>query len=258
MKMVANRGSLALVGSILLASALAQAQTNVVVNGSFESSSTALTGWTAALGTGSVSATCAFNAAVAPGTETVTGEAGLPATNGSNIALGSSHDNASGSGSCVLYQDVAIPANATAATFSFDWGIIYDGVWYGNAALFAGIYPTSSVPTYFSSALSGTLAVYEPSSNSTALTHESVTLTNVPSLSGTTVRLAMIIGQDNNVGTAAVGVFDNIQLQVTASAPVTAVATPTLGQWGMIGLGGLLLLCGCWWLARRGDASASV
>lgn len=243
-------------GSVLSLSAAAQTTTNVVVNGSFESSPSLLTGWafasaTAATATGN----CSYNAAVAPGMETVTSIAGFPATDGSNIALGSSQQTSPGEYSCTLYQDVAIPARATTATFSFDGGIIYNGSPTSNAAIFAGLYSTSSVPAYFSSSpLPSSVQVYEPTTSSTGFHHFSASI-NVSSLAGTTVRLAVMIGSDYNMGTPVI-VLDNVQLQVTVPAPPapTAIATPTLSEWGMIGLACLLMGYGAQRLRARGGA----
>src|SRR5579859_856957 len=101
----------------------AWAQTDVLTNGSFESG---LSGWTTATQlAGGAAGTCGYNGVTAPGTETLTSVAGFPATDGTQTALGSVSQTA-GAGaivSCVLYQDVAIPAGATTATFSFDIGL---------------------------------------------------------------------------------------------------------------------------------------
>jgi len=243
----------AVLACVFSISAIAQVTTNLVVNGSFESSSTNLTGWTFAQGASAASGTCSFNAAVAPGTEMVTGHAGFPATNGSNIALGSSHSTTNAAYSCTLYQDIAIPAGATTATLSFDAGLIYDGIPQFSAALFWGLYPTSRVPDYFSSTLVGSSGFYEPASSNTTLVHQSTSF-NVSSLAGTTVRLAIILGSVSSSGTALIAGVDNVQLQVTAPAPAP-VSTPTLSGWGMIGLGGLLMLYGVRRLRSSDDIS---
>jgi hypothetical protein len=52
-----------------------------------------------------------------PGSETTTGTPGFTATDGVNIALGGATQTADGQFSCVLYQDVAIPAGAATASF---------------------------------------------------------------------------------------------------------------------------------------------
>jgi hypothetical protein len=238
--------------AVLSAAALAQAQTNVVTNGSFESG---LTGWTFAKDLSSPAGTCGFNvAAPAPGTETTTSTAGFAATDGVNIALGGGTQTGSGQFSCTLYQDVAIPANATTASFSIDTGIKYiGGKSMSNAAVFWGLYSAASVPAYSSSRVKTfNPAVYEPSSSNTALQNFPATNVNVSSIAGQTVRLAVIIGSDSTTGAAVIGV-DNVQLLVTVAAPSTV---PALGVWGMFGLGGLLLLCGWWWLRRPAGVSA--
>jgi len=245
----------AVLGAVLSAGALAQAQTNVVTNGSFESG---LTGWTFAKDPASPTGTCGFNvAAPAPGTETTTGTPGFPATDGVNIALGGATQTAAGQFSCVLYQDVAIPAGATTANFSLDTAIKYiDGKNSGNAAVFWSLYSAASVPAYTSARVrTFAPAAYEPASSDVALQHFPATNVNVSSIAGTTVRLAVIIASDFTTGAAVIGV-DNVQLLVNVSAPATA-SVPALGVWGMFGLGGLLLLCGLWWLRRQGGVSAA-
>ena len=244
----------AVLGAVLSAAALAQAQTNVVTNGSFESG---LTGWTVAKDLSSPAGTCGFNvAAPAPGTETTTGTAGFPATDGVNVALGGGTQTASGSFSCVLYQDVAIPAGATTANFSIDTAIKYvGGKSWTDAAIFWGLYSTASVPSYSSSRVKTfTPAVYEPTVSDTALQNFPATNVNVSSIAGTTVRLAIIIGSDFTTGAAVIGV-DNVRLLVTV--PAAPAPVPALGVWGMFGLGGLLLLCGWWWLRRQDDVSTA-
>jgi len=192
------------------------AQTNVVTNGSFETSAVTLTGWTYGSssndgGTG----TCGFNAAAAPGTETLTSTAGFPAMHGSNIALGS-NTQTSGHWSCVLYQDVTIPAGAATATLSGYWGRKLNGGKAGiNAGLLGGLYATTKVPAYGDAALvfSG-LTIYLPNTSDSTLVAFNKSSINVSSLAGQTVRLALIIVSDSNVGNAVAG-FDDVQLNVT-------------------------------------------
>ena len=246
----------AVLGAVLSAAALAQAQTNVVTNGSFESG---LTGWTSAKDLSSPAGTCGFNVtAPAPGTETTTSTPGFPATDGVNIALGGGTQTGSGDFSCTLYQDVAIPANATTANFSIDTGIKYiGGKSMGNAAVFWSLYSTASVPAYSSSrVITFNPAIYEPSSSDTALHNFPATNVNVSSIAGQTVRLAVIIASDSTTGAAVIGV-DNVQLLVTVATPAPPPSAPVLGVWGMFGLGGLLPLCGWWWLRRRQDIAAA-
>lgn len=234
-------------GAVLAAVALAQAQTNVVTNGSFEPD---LTGWTFAKDTTSPAGTCGFNvAAPAPGTETTTSTPGFAATDGSNVALGGATQTAAGQFSCVLYQDVAIPANATTANFSIDTGIKYvSGKASSNAAVFWGLYSASSVPSYSSSRLKTLgVGVSEPASSDTTLQNFTATNVDVRSLAGTTARLAIIIGSNSTTGSAVIGV-DNVQLTVTVFTPVFV---PTLSSTAFAALGLLLGCTGFWQLRRR-------
>src|SRR5690242_4806360 len=107
---------------LAFSSALAIAQTNVLTNGSFESG---LTGWTSVkqLAAGAAG-NCSYNGVTAPGTETLTSIAGFAATDGTQTALGAVADTSGLANivTCVLYQDVTIPAGATTATITFDLG----------------------------------------------------------------------------------------------------------------------------------------
>jgi hypothetical protein len=223
------------------------AQTNVLTNGSFESG---LTGWTTATNLGGgATGTCSYNGAVAPGTETPTSVAGFPATDGTQIALGSVSQTAGGSAiiSCVLYQDVTIPANATTATFSFDIGIknTANGTNQDNAAV-VGIYSTAAVPAFPDPAVvggaSGAIIYAQPAD--VTLQHRGSASFNISSKAGQTVRFA-IINAANYLGHENIGI-DNIQFLVTVSNPV-----PTLSEWALAGLGILLGLGGYWALRRR-------
>ena len=80
-------------GVALFATGVAFSQTDVVVNGSFESG---LTGWTAAPSTAGndTNTTCGFNSSTAAGTETVTGTPSLPPSAGTLLAMGSAQDSA--------------------------------------------------------------------------------------------------------------------------------------------------------------------
>jgi hypothetical protein len=239
--------------AFLLFGSQAFAQTNVLTNSSFE---TGLTGWTVATNTGGgATGTCSYNGAVAPGTETLTSVAGFPATAGTQVALGSV-SQVTGAGmimSCVLYQDVAIPAGATTATFSFDIGInnAANGTNVNNAAV-VGIYSTATVPAFGSAAVVGGASGrinYSQPADAVLTSHASASL-DVTSVAGTTVRFA-IINAANNLGHENIGI-DNVQFLVTTPAPVGATSVPTLSQWGLILLsvlaGGSALLA----LRRRG------
>jgi exosortase sorting signal-containing protein len=217
--------------------------TNVIANGSFESG---LTGWTSATQLQSgASGTCGYNGATAPGTETITMTAGFPATSGTQIALGSV---ASTSGvnaiiSCVLYQDVAIPAGATTATFTFDIGVKdgNDGGVFTAAEV--GVYTTAAIPSFSSATLVGNAAPYFPAVADSTLQSQSSTVNfNISSQAGKTVRFA-IINAANFMGHEVIGI-DNVQFQVNFATPVVTQSVPTLSEWSLVGLALLLGLTG--------------
>ena len=217
----------------------AWAQTDVVTNGQFAG----LTGWTTSVSTtGSASGTCGFNGVTAPGTEALTSTAGFPAADSATttIALGSVSETANGFRSCVLYQDVAIPAGATTATLAAESGIkLIGGLASGNTAIFIGLYPTTSVPSFQDGTFVGSRLIV-PGANDTTLSAGSVSV-NVSSVAGTTVRLAIINAmQSLSSGTGAfvpgansvIGI-GNIRLNVTVPVPtVTSLAPTTAGTAG--------------------------
>lgn len=225
------------------------AQSEVLTNGSFESG---LTGWTTATNLGGgATGTCGYNADTAPGTETLTSVAGFPATDGTQLALGSVSQTAGGGLiiSCVLYQDVAIPANATTATFSFDIGIknALNNNNTNNAAV-VGIYSTASVPAFGDTAVVGGASgkVNYTQATDVTLNHRASASFNISSRAGTTVRFA-IINAANNLGHENIGI-DNVQFLVTVSSPTSI---PTLSTWGLAGLALLVGFIGFWMLRPR-------
>ena len=180
---------------------------NVVVDGTFSSG---LTSWAFGPSTAnSAAGTCSYNGVTSPGVETLTSTAGFPALGASTnlTALGSMSLTAIGSRSCVLYQDVAIPAGATTAVLTLDTGIkLVGGLASGDMAIFAGLYPTTSVPSFnFSTTLASTdrLIVGGASAGNVLVPRTSVTW-NVTSVAGPTVRLAIINAmQSTSSGTGA-------------------------------------------------------
>src|SRR5277367_3178872 len=162
--------------------------TNVLTIGSFESG---FAGWTTAtqLQPGAAG-TCSYNGATAPGTETLTSVAGFPATDGTQLALGSVTSTA-GTGliiTCVLYQDVTIPAGATTATFSVDIGVKAGNDGGSFTAARVGIYSAASVPSFNNPPLVSTPILYDPAAADTMLNHQtSATNFNVSTLAGQTV-----------------------------------------------------------------------
>ena len=225
------------------------AQTDVVTNGSFESG---LTSWTTATTVeDSGAGTCSYNGVTAPGTETVTSQVGFAATDGTQTALGYVADT-HGTGaiiSCVLYQDVAIPAGATTATFSFDIGITHTPGNNTNNGATVGIFSTGTVPGFADAPIvggaSGKNTLTTGHSADAALTHQASATISVSSRAGTTVRFA-IINAANNSGFEVVGV-DNVRFLVN----VQVATVPTLSEWALVGLGMLLAGMGIWALRRR-------
>jgi hypothetical protein len=217
------------------------ATTQVVSNGSFEP---ALAGWSqAGAAINPAGTTCGWNSASpAPGTEAISATPGFAATDGTANAVGSSTQTNPGQVSCVLYQDVTIPAGATAANFIADIGIRYlGGKTWNNAAIFYALYSTASVPNYNSARLiTFGLFAREPAASDAALVRVSANGVNVAAVAGQTVRLAFINASDSAVGFSVAGV-DNVSLIVTTPDPVST-AIPTLSTWAMILLGGLLAL----------------
>lgn len=186
-------------------------QTQLLINNSFESG---LTGWTTDtnLQTGATGI-CSFNGVTAPGTETLTSLAGFPATDGTQTALGSVSSTTAGAPitSCVLYQDVAIPAGATTATFSFDIGVKGNINGFNNGYK-VGIFSTASVPGYNSSPLVSTVYANLSTADTTPQSKTSSSV-NISSLAGQTVRFAIINAVQNNMG-EMIGI-DNVKLTAT-------------------------------------------
>jgi hypothetical protein len=185
---------------------------SLLANGSFENG---LASWSQGPFAGNPAGTTGgwYLADPAPGTETTTGTAGLPATDGSANAVGGLNQTAAGGSSSVLYQDVTIPAQATTLSFSADVGVQYlNGKTWNNAAIFWGLYPTSQIPAYNGSRtlILGTIA-YEPSVSDTVL--HPVSVNNIPAaaVAGQTLRLAFINATDSITG-ASLTTVDNVRL----------------------------------------------
>ncbi len=249
--------SLAVITLIMVGNA--QAQVQLLTNRDFTGG---MTGWTAAVSTSnSAAGTCGYNADAAPGTEALTGTPGFNALTGTQIALGSMSLTAIGFRSCVLYQDIAIPAGATTATFSADLGIkSVGGLATGDQAIFVGIYSTAAVPSFnVSTALAGTtrLIMGGAATSPNLATQTSLTW-NVSTLAGTTVRLAIINAmQSTSSGTGAFvpganSVIGANNASFNVVVPVAAIANvPTLTQWGLIILSTMMALFGIAHTRRR-------
>lgn len=230
---------------LLISVAPAFAQTEVLTNGSFESG---LTGWTTAtqLAAGAAGS-CSYNGVTAPGTETLTSLAGFPATDGTQTALGSVADTTGTAAiiSCVLYQDVAIPAGATTATFTFDIGV-KGNINGSNNGYKVAVYSTAAVPGFSDANLVGSTVVASPGSADATLQGKTSGSFNISSRAGQTVRFAIINAAQSNRG-EMIGV-DNVKFLVNTAAPVNV---PTLSEWSMVGLGLLLGCTGLYFLRYR-------
>lgn len=242
MKNIFVKASAAL--ALLLAAAQAPAAvTNVLNNGSFE---TGLAGWTTATNLEAGAAgNCGYNSpAVAPGTETLTSMPGFAATAGTRTALGyvQSTSGAAPIISCVLYQDVAIPAGATTATFSYDIGSNSATGSNTNNAAKIGVFSTATVPGFGTAPLFAGASMNRTTWNDTVLS--SITLGasfDVSAYAGSTVRFAIINAALVN-GEEVIGI-DNVQFLVTApDAAITAAPVPTLNEWLCLVLAGMLVV----------------
>jgi hypothetical protein len=186
----------------------------LVANGSFESG---LLGWS--WGTNieaGATGTCSYNATVAPGTETLTSIAGFPATDGTNIVLGSV-SSTSGSASrynCVLYQDVAVPAFTTDLVLQFDIAATAGNNGCLDTGAFIGLYPTAAVPGMTSTLLGGTATSLCTNVPGTSLATMTKTL-NASEVAGATVRLTFI-NTAGDLGGEVIGI-DNVRLTATVT-----------------------------------------
>lgn len=199
------------------------AQTDLITNGSFESG---LAGWTVAPSTGnpaSATVSCSFNATTALGTETQTGTAALPPSAGSNLAMGSIRGNGNGVGggnsSCVLYQDVVVPAGVTAATLNLKWGLKKLGVPNNSAAISARVFNTTETVPFFSQTgilNAGSGIVQFPVDSAVLVPATSGTVTT-SALAGRTVRVALFIEMTVPTSTTPIQIaagFDEVELLV--------------------------------------------
>lgn len=208
-QLVVNDGQLSsTVSTVTITAAPITSTAELIVNGSFESG---LASWQQGTKIDAGSAgTCSYNAATAPGTETLTGFAGFPATDGAQLVLGSVSSPATSSRfNCTLYQDVSVPVGTTSLTLSYDLAVAHgnDGCWQVGA--FVGLYPTSSVPGLASAVAPSTALSSCLIASGSTLVHGTLTFTPT-AISGTTVRLAFI-NIAVNVGHEVIGI-DNVHL----------------------------------------------
>ncbi len=212
---------------------------NLVDNGGFDANAS---NWNVGPSAANVgSGLCGFNVVTPLGTETQTGEQGFTTAN-AHAALGGASQTTIGFQSCVLYQDIAVPAGAATVSISGDFGIRQTGaVSPGDTGIYVGLYPTGSIPGFSTSpALGGTRLVISGTNASTSLNPATPVVVNATSFQGTTVRLAVILWIQSSssgagppaVNGAAVMGASNIQAVAAMPAPV-----PTLSEWALVLLG---------------------
>ena len=203
------------------------AQTDLVVNGSFE---LGLSGWSfGAVNDSGASGTCSYNAVTAPGIETLTSTPGFPATNGTGIVLGSISSTTAGTAvtSCTLYQDVAVPTGTAALTLKFDLGAKAGVDGCNDTGAFVGLYSTSAVPGLSSTPVAGGFTQHCISTPNATLVTFTVPKT-AAAVAGTTVRIAFINAADDD-GHEVIGI-DNVQLLATAAVPTVTSVNPNSGS----------------------------
>jgi hypothetical protein len=186
----------------------------LVANGSFESG---LLGWSWGVNSEvGATGTCSYNAALAPGAETLTSVAGFPATDGTHTVLGSvsSTSGTASSYSCVLYQDISIPAFTTDLVLQFDIAATAGNNGCIDTGAFIGLYLTTAVPGTTSTLLGGTATSVCTNVPGTSLATMTKTL-NASAVAGTTVRLSFI-NTAGDSGGEVIGV-DNVRLMATVT-----------------------------------------
>ena len=211
------------------------AVTEVVVNGSFTGG---LAGWSVGPSPASASGTCGYNGSGVPGTETLTTLPGFTNAAGeTEQALGSVSLTANGFRSCVLYQDIAIPAGATTLSLSGDFGIkTFGGLYPGDTAIFVGLYPTTAIPDFQNSFLGFNQLIVSGAIN-TAVAPRTPVVLNVGAYAGTTVRLAIIDAMESQVsgtgpyipGAGSVVGVDRVSALVTVPAAAQMITFPNPG-----------------------------
>jgi hypothetical protein len=200
---------------------------DLVTNGSFESG---LTGWSwGQANEAGGSGACSYNAATAPGTETLTITPGFPATDGTEIVLGSV-SSTSGTASrtnCTLYQDIAVPANTTTLVLKYDIGAKNGNDGCLNTGAFVGLYSPASIPTLASPQVAGSRTQYCTAVPSATLSTFTIVKT-VTAVAGTTIRLAFI-NAANMAGHEVIGI-DNVSF--VTQPPTVTLVTPASGPAG--------------------------
>lgn len=210
------------VAASLCANAAAAGVANVVVNGGFN---TDLANWTS---------TCDVSTST---TLVGAGEGFLNPSEGSSFAF-QGKDNTNGS--CVFYQDVAIPATATAATLTLDVGVSGSNANPNPSLDTVSVDVKTTSNVQIANVFSGQRSSYRDVSPAPSV--------NLLAQAGTTVRIVMTVTRASGGGIVVAG-LDNVVLKVTTPDPASV---PTLGEWAMILFGATLAgLAGLTVIRRR-------
>ncbi|MEN9491531.1 MAG: motif [Pseudomonadota bacterium] len=222
-----------LVVAVLALMSAAHAQVDVVTNGSFESG---LSAWTFGAAHSGGNPACSANAAVAGGTETLTGAVAYAPTAGTQVAmLGAKSSGLAGfvvSSRCVLYQDVAIPAGAKTGRLNLKWAAKFASApdadpgkqkKYRSVAL----YSTDGVPR-FETDLGGAGTGWYTETEDAALVSDGLDI-DVPRFAGTTVRLGIWtdVRDQPNGGAVVLGV-DEVKFLVNAPLSISSRFEPAV------------------------------
>lgn len=219
----------ALAGALFVASATAAlaATVNAVTNGDFETGT--LAGWVLS---------CPASGNVTAG---VLGAGDLPINSGSNYAFVNTENQASTT--CDLYQDVAIPANATAASLTMRYALTGSN----------GINATESRQIDITTPANVVLINVQASVNR-GVTRAFAPLAapvDLSAFAGQTVRIrARASNTTTNSTSANIIALDDVVLSVTTPDPI-----PTLSEWTMIILG-LMMAGGAALVLQRRQALA--
>lgn len=202
--------AVAAVAAALCVSPAAAGVANVVVNGGFN---TDLANWTSNCESSSAESLVGA------------GEGFLNPSEGSRFAF-QGKDNTNGS--CTFYQDVAIPADATAASLTLAVGVSGSNA-NPNPSLdtvSVDVMTTSNV--LIGNIFSGSRSTYRDVAAAPAF--------DLLAQAGTTVRIVMTVTRGSGGGIVVAG-LDDVVLNVTTPDPTPV---PTLGEWAMLIFGATL------------------
>lgn len=198
------------VAAALCATSASAGVANVVVNGGFN---TDLASWTS---------TCDVSQ---PDNNLGAAEGTLNASEGAFFAF-QGKDLADGS--CTFYQDVAIPAGATAASLTLDVGVSGSNSNPNPSLDTVSVDVKTTSDVQIVNVFSGQRSSYRDISAAPSV--------DLLAQAGTTVRIVMTVTRASGGGIVVAG-LDNVVLNVTTPDPAPV---PTLGEWAMILFGATL------------------